>query len=282
MSNLLRRAALTGVVCLFSLQLSANTDFRILADLDNSAATGCTVNGMQGVERVITTTLDTTGATPRVTNVVRQDCSGASLGTPITVDNNGWPAVSNPTTGITVVESRIPFVVFGNPFPTTMRLGFVATDGTHTATVFTDADGNPILFPNTPPRRREVGQGTRTFVMDGLTGDWEGLQPIAFADSHSSNLLRLVAVFAFPQSEVAYFRFYAQSHTAAPTASNDTFTTPLHTPLTVPAPGVLGNDTDPNSRPLTAVQLTGPDRGLLVFNSDGSMTYTPDNSGPTR
>ncbi len=47
---------------------------------------------------------------------------------------------------------------------------------------------------------------------------------------------------------------------------------PTHT---VPAPGVLGNDTDPDGDPLTAELLSGTTYGTLDFNSDGSFTYTP-------
>jgi hypothetical protein len=45
--------------------------------------------------------------------------------------------------------------------------------------------------------------------------------------------------------------------------------------LTVPAPGVLANDTDPEGNALTAALVTGPSRGTLVFNSSGSLVYTP-------
>ena len=43
----------------------------------------------------------------------------------------------------------------------------------------------------------------------------------------------------------------------APTAAADTYTTNEDTPLTVPAPGVLGNDTDSDGNPLTASVVAG-------------------------
>ena len=48
------------------------------------------------------------------------------------------------------------------------------------------------------------------------------------------------------------------------------------TPLTVAAPGVLGNDTDVDGDALTAVLVSGPANGTLTLNADGSFTYTPD------
>ncbi len=49
-------------------------------------------------------------------------------------------------------------------------------------------------------------------------------------------------------------------------------------PLIVAAPGVLGNDTDPDSDyPLTAILYSGPSLGTLeYFNPDGSFKYIPN------
>src|SRR5439155_1222804 len=61
----------------------------------------------------------------------------------------------------------------------------------------------------------------------------------------------------------------------APVAVNDPYTTNEDTPLTVVAPGVLGNDTDVDGDALTAVLVGGPSRGALTLNADGGFTYTP-------
>jgi hypothetical protein len=64
----------------------------------------------------------------------------------------------------------------------------------------------------------------------------------------------------------------------APVAVNDTYPMPAPgTPLTVPGPGVLGNDTDVEGGTLQAVLVVGggPSNGTLSLNGDGSFTYTP-------
>ena len=61
----------------------------------------------------------------------------------------------------------------------------------------------------------------------------------------------------------------------APVAVPDTYNGQQGAPLTVAGPGVLGNDTDPDGLPLTAVIATGPTRGSVTLNPDGSFTYTP-------
>lgn len=61
----------------------------------------------------------------------------------------------------------------------------------------------------------------------------------------------------------------------APTANNDSYSTPEDTPLTVAAPGVLANDTDPEAGALTAALAAPPASGSLTLNADGSFTFSP-------
>jgi VCBS repeat-containing protein len=69
-----------------------------------------------------------------------------------------------------------------------------------------------------------------------------------------------------------------------PSAADDAYSVAEDGTLTVPAPGVLGNDGDADSEGvvLTAVRVSGPAHGTVVLNADGSFTYTPaaDYNGP--
>lgn len=61
----------------------------------------------------------------------------------------------------------------------------------------------------------------------------------------------------------------------APTAAGESHSLAENTVLTVSAPGVLGNDTDPGGKPLTAVLLGAPQNGTVVLQANGGFTYTP-------
>ena len=60
-----------------------------------------------------------------------------------------------------------------------------------------------------------------------------------------------------------------------PEADDDKYTTLMDHPLSVPASGVLANDTDPANEPLIAVLISGPTHGSLLLNLDGSFSYEP-------
>jgi hypothetical protein len=59
-----------------------------------------------------------------------------------------------------------------------------------------------------------------------------------------------------------------------PAAADDAFVV-TGTTFTVPAPGVLANDTDPDSTGLTAQLVTAPLHGTLRLQTDGSFTCAP-------
>ncbi len=90
------------------------------------------------------------------------------------------------------------------------------------------------------------------------------------------------AVSAFPTSTFSATNYWVDVvfttslSNVPPVANNDTYSVNQGQTLSVAAPGVLANDTDPNGYALTAVTVTGPSNGALVLSSNGSFTYTPN------
>ena len=65
-----------------------------------------------------------------------------------------------------------------------------------------------------------------------------------------------------------------------PVALDDTFEVDQNSILSIPIPGILGNDSDADNDNLIAIIESEPTSGELILNNDGSFTYTP-NSGFT-
>ena len=61
----------------------------------------------------------------------------------------------------------------------------------------------------------------------------------------------------------------------APQAADDDYSTTEDVALNVAAPGVLSNDSDADSDPLSASVVTGPTHGSLNLDTSGALTYTP-------
>ena len=62
----------------------------------------------------------------------------------------------------------------------------------------------------------------------------------------------------------------------APIGQTDNYTIPHTKVFNQQAPGVLGNDSDPDGDILTATLVSNPSNGKVKLNSDGSFSYTPN------
>ena len=70
----------------------------------------------------------------------------------------------------------------------------------------------------------------------------------------------------------------AEPELVKPVAVADMYTLDLGTAtkLSVPAPGVLSNDYDPDGDPITATGATQPANGYVIMYTSGAFEYTPD------
>ncbi len=129
----------------------------------------------------------------------------------------------------------------------------------------TDPDGDPLsAWVGAGP-----SHGTLTLDADGsfvYTPDANYNGPDSFTYRASDGSL---------ESNLATVTITVTAVNDAPTAANDAYSTAEDTALTVAAPGVLGNDTDPDGDSLHTVTETGPSHGTLTLNADGSFVYTP-------
>ncbi|MFJ3908916.1 FG-GAP-like repeat-containing protein [Streptomyces vinaceus] len=123
------------------------------------------------------------------------------------------------------------------------------------------------------------GDGTGAFAGPLAFGLAGGVNPQATAVADLDGDGRPDVVTANSNSSASYVKdasVLLNTTNRPPTAANDSYAhIGADTPLTVGAPGVLGNDTDPDGNALTASVVTGPAHGTLTLGPDGSFTYQP-------
>lgn len=107
------------------------------------------------------------------------------------------------------------------------------------------------------------GNGSFTFIPP--TPDWFGDASFTYHATDGTD-----------NSAVVTVMLHLDNINDAPVAVADSYTAIEDTPLSVPAPGVLSNDSDVEGDPLTAFLNTNVNNGSLTFNNDGSFMYTPN------
>ena len=108
----------------------------------------------------------------------------------------------------------------------------------------------------------------------GLIGRW-GLNEASGTSAANSVSGGVAGTLVGAPPRVAGFVPPSGGGNQAPVATDDAYSTPLNTTLTVAAPGVLANDTDADGNPLTAAVVATVTHGTLALASTGGFTYTP-------
>ncbi len=160
----------------------------------------------------------------------------------------------------------------GNTPPTAVDDEATTPEGT--PVVIDDPAGNDTDPNGDPLTVTEVGtptNGTATLNPDGTvtytpTDDFTGEDTIPYTvdDGNGGTDTGEIIVTVTPEGG-----------NTDPDAVDDAETTPVDTPVVIT---VLGNDTDPESDPLSVTTATDPANGSVTVNPDGTVTYTPDAS----
>ena len=117
----------------------------------------------------------------------------------------------------------------------------------------------------------DIAARTYEFYVDGVRyapADPTGFRGDPTAIFGISNLLEVPAGFYWDALKVSDSPFNDR-----PTAGDDQFAVPFASPLQVPAPGLLANDSDPDGDPVTISLVSPPAIGNVTLNQDGSFVY---------
>lgn len=223
-------------------------------------------------------------------------------------------SVTQPANGTAVIQSGQVSYTPADGFNGQDTFTYTITDGTSTATAnvvvtVTGVNDPPVAVDDayTTPQNTVLNVQTPGVVGNDSDPDEDQLtarvisQPTAGSvvfQTHGAfsytppNGFTGVATFTYvvndgtADSNVATVTITVTESNEPPVAVNDSYSTDVNVPLTVNAPGILGNDSDPNEGDtITAFLISGTaaNTGTVTLNANGSFTYTPaeDYTGTT-
>ena len=160
-----------------------------------------------------------------------------------------------------------------------------------TVTITVNNANDPPLADAKGPYSGAVGfplsiDGSGTFDSDGTIVSYEwnfgdnstgtGISPSHTYQTPGSFAITLKVTDNDGATDIATTIAEIAEQNQPPFAADDEYTANEDTQLSVPVPGVLGNDSDPDGNPITAILVSNTSNGNVTLNSDGSFKYDPD------
>ncbi|MBL7777910.1 MAG: tandem-95 repeat protein, partial [Chitinophagales bacterium] len=250
-----------------------------------------TLSGCSSDTAQVTVVVNPTPAAPVITTVLPNPaCTGQNV--TFTASGAGgsiftWSGPGFSTTGNPVTLSSVALINQGNFTVTQTITGCVSPSS---APVFLTVNQTPTAPTPTTNSPKCWGDTLKFFAstVAGATYSWSGpggftsaaqspTRPLA---TPSMSGLYSLTVTVSGCSSTNSATVNATVTSCPPVANDDAYSTNEDTPLTISAPGVLVNDSDPANpqQPLTVTTtpVSGPTNGSVVLNANGSFTYTPN------
>jgi hypothetical protein len=198
--------------------------------------------------------------TGKVTGTPPHTAAGSYTVTVTASDGMGGSAVTTFTW--TIGDVNLP------PTATDATLAVLENTPATVTVTASDPDGDPLTYtPATPPAHGTVTATGPTFTYTPALGYSGGDSFVVVVSDGRGG------------TDTATVSVTVKDSNAAPVAAPDAYATGPGETLVVAAPGVLGNDFDPDADPISAALVFLPSRGTVSFASDGSFTYVPAGDG---
>jgi len=197
-----------------------------------------------------------TGTAPNLTYTPAANYSGPDS---FTFTARDWLVTSNAATvTITVTPVNDPPVAAGQGVTT-------AEDTTRAVTLSaTDVEGDALTYAVASAPAHGTLSGTAPNLTYRPATNYNGPDSFTFTagDGQAISAAATVSITVTPVNDM-------------PVATDDAYSMSEDTTLSIPAPGVLGNDTDIESAVLTTRVLESTVNGTLTLNANGSFVYVP-------